>query len=1151
MSFLPQLKSKIHDSNELLHINGVNASQWFFIQRYLHEQKLSGVNVYVFENDKQALEFSSDDENGHHYPDLNHSPYSSVISSEYDFSKRLKTLKELYKNKNEQPLNIYCSYTALFLNNLDSGFFNSQDDFKIKQDDIISPQQLSEKLVELGYQFSSQIQESGDFSKRGEIFDIYTFEGRAVRLHYFDDLIEEIFNIDLETQRTLKDEKIQEVIVGKSNQVFSQEKYSKVFRENFPRPELKYNNLVEIRENILKDLSHGNLFANYSLYAPLFTHKPMSLLEHLKEFHTDITIFNKDQCEVSGTVLWDNLQEQYRDNLEDLETTTPLIEPSVFYSFEKIETHQVNELAINLFEDELSKHINLNIISSLGLYKGEKKYLTFPEPKSRFQYLKNVSELLLNNFEYQGHIFLLFKYTFSQDEMIKNLKEYGVSHQILERVHIISDFQCDGFYYEAENLIVISESDWGAKKKKTTKTTPKSRSADFFAEQISNLKIDDYVIHAEFGVGQYKGLESIQYGESASDFLVIHYADNDKVYVPVYKINLVQKHTDSSAESKLDSLRSKKFQQAKDKARKAAKALAFDLIELQAKRKLEKGYAYSESGEEYKSFEIDFPYDETPDQEKAISKVIGDMESENPMDRLVCGDVGFGKTEVAMRAAFKAIVDNKQVAVLVPTTILTLQHFNSFKQRFKNFPVNIDFLSRLKTPKQSKEIIQKVNDGQIDIIIGTHKLLSNEVQYKDLGLVIIDEEHRFGVAHKEKLKQLKASVDILTLTATPIPRTMQLAQLGLRDISIIQTPPPKRQSVKTFLIREDVATIKEAMERELKRGGQIYYIHNRVNDIEIIAHKIRQMVPKAKIVIAHGQMSERELEKRIQKFYDGDAQILLATTIVESGLDIPSANTMIINRADRFGLAQLHQLRGRIGRSDRKAYAYLVLPQNRKVGDIASKRLKAMQTFSEMGAGFSIASSDLDIRGAGNILGGEQSGHISSIGLELYLELLQEAVQELKGSKDISIQNIEIQTHFPAFIPANDIKDHGQRLRYYKRMSRCQNIEALKDVKDEILDLYGQLSEETQNLYSVFETRLMASKLYLMSIKTSKHKIILKFDQKLLEDKPEARNKLIDFFLSRPNTFKLKPDFSVICSIKESVDRHVLTHFVTSVAEQI
>jgi transcription-repair coupling factor (superfamily II helicase) len=499
----------------------------------------------------------------------------------------------------------------------------------------------------------------------------------------------------------------------------------------------------------------------------------------------------------------------------------------------------------------------------------------------------------------------------------------------------------------------------------------------------------------------------------------------------------------------------------------------------------------------------------------------------------------------------KAVLDKKQVVVLVPTTVLALQHYHSFKKRFENFPVNIDFISRFKTPKEKSEVLKKIAAGHVDILIGTHAVLSDKLEFHDLGILIIDEEHRFGVGHKEKLKVLKTGIDVLTMTATPIPRTLQLSFLGIRDLSLIQTAPPRRQSIKTYIIKEDDLTLKSAIEKELSRGGQVYYVHNRVHDIEEHELYLKKLVPKARISVTHGQMNERELEKRINDFYDHKSDILLSTTIIESGIDIPNANTMIIDRADTYGLAQLHQLRGRIGRSDRKAYAYFMVPDNRILSELSQRRLQALQTYAEMGGGFSLASSDMEIRGAGDILGAEQSGHIEGIGLEFYMDLLQEAIQEIRGEQKVSVKNIEIQAPFSAFIPNTYISDHALRLKYYKRLSNSNEHPRLEEIISEINDAFGMIPRELEALFSILRARIYFQPLGARLVKVSGNQIQLFFNQEILNHNSQLRDKMLGHFMNKPKLYKLNPDSSVFCFFKEQVSHQMLLEFAKHIAPQI
>jgi transcription-repair coupling factor (superfamily II helicase) len=898
-------------------------------------------------------------------------------------------------------------------------------------------------------------------------------------------------------------------------------------------------------------LSDGVLFENYPAYIPLFFKKAGTLFD----------FFNSKDCMIS--VL--NTNETYRAFLESVETMRvefeheeenensenllphfdQLYDFSFFFKLEEQKVIMIDQLNISLNFTEVSDAVDLHLIKT-KTFLNQHINQALPKP----EYIKAALNFLKKHFAFQGKIYFSSYSEASKNEIQHLIDLQDYPRELKDRIEFLPYKVSEGFYYEGERFLIITDGDlFAAKKTKVQKSSKVD--LDLFAEQLATLKAGDFVIHNEYGVGEYLGLEALNIGGDKTDFLVLKYADNDKVYVPVYKLNQIQKHADSHADLKKDSLRTNKFTMLKARARTSAKVLAFDLLKLQAERQSSVAYAFSEPDHLYKEFELAFPFDETPDQARAIEEVLTAMQKPVPMDFLVCGDVGFGKTEVAMRAAFKAVEDKKQVAVLVPTTILALQHYNSFVKRFKEFPVRIEFISRFKSPKESKEILEKAEKGEIDILIGTHKLLSDKLKFSDLGLVIVDEEQRFGVGHKEKLKLMKASVDFLTLTATPIPRTLQMAFLGLRDLALIKTAPPRRQSIKTYVIKEDELTIQNAIQKELQRGGQVFVVHNKVNDIEQYAASIRDLVPDAKITFAHGQMSEKELEDKINAFYSGSYQVLIATTIIESGIDIPNANTMIIDRADTYGLSQLHQLRGRIGRSDKKAYAYFVVPRMREISTIAQKRLHALQTYADMGAGFNIASVDLEIRGAGDILGATQSGHIEAVGLELYMELLKDAINEIRGERKILKKDIELLTPFPAFIPNHYISDPGERLKQYKRLSNCETITLLENIKEEFQDVYGLFSEELSNLFVVLETRIYLQTLGLKSVNVSGSAITLKFDKGFLESNTELRDRVVNFFISRPKIYQFTPDYRVIYNHKTVVTQSDLLKFSKDISQQI
>ncbi|MCX6113126.1 MAG: transcription-repair coupling factor, partial [Proteobacteria bacterium] len=601
--------------------------------------------------------------------------------------------------------------------------------------------------------------------------------------------------------------------------------------------------------------------------------------------------------------------------------------------------------------------------------------------------------------------------------------------------------------------------------------------------------------------------------------------------VPIYRLNTGQRYiAQGGTHLKVDKLGGVTWIKKKSRAKKATMDLAHQLLKLQSERNLKKGYSFSPNDEMFLKFEAEFEYEETPDQLRSINDVFEDMESSKAMDRLICGDVGFGKTEVALRAAFKAVKDGKQVALLVPTTVLAFQHYQVFKKRLQNYPVTVELLTRFKNPREQYQIVEKIKKEEIDIVIGTHRLLSKDVHFSNLGLLIVDEEQRFGVKHKEKIKEFSANVDILTMTATPIPRTLNMSLMGLKDISVITTPPIDRFPIKTFVSKFNNELIRKAILFELKRGGQIFFLHNRVQDLPELHEKLKQIVPEARIISAHGQMDEKELEQKMMAFYNREADVLLCTTIIESGLDVQNANTIIIDRADMFGLSQLYQIRGRVGRSTKRAYCYLFLPSHFTIGKAAVDRIKTLQTFTELGSGFHVASYDLEFRGAGELLGSSQSGFIEDIGLEEYLNLLEEAVENIKGEEKPDELDPEISINVPAFIPETFIKDITQRLYFYKKLSNTQNQEQLKDIEAELEDRYGEVPEELKNLFSIIKIKHYLKPLRVSSVKIGNNKLVYTFD-KTTRILPE---KIVDLVTKRPNKFKITPEMRLISNIDDN-----------------
>src|SRR5256886_8646363 len=604
-----------------------------------------------------------------------------------------------------------------------------------------------------------------------------------------------------------------------------------------------------------------------------------------------------------------------------------------------------------------------------------------------------------------------------------------------------------------------------------------------FLTDFRDLQVGDYVVHVEHGIGQYHGLKEINQGDGNAEFMLLEYAEGARLYVPLTRLDLVQKYRSSEgAKPPLSHLGTAQWAKTKARVRKAMKDMADELLKLYAERKTAQGHAFSKDNEWLREFEDTFEYSETEDQDLAIADVKRDMEMSQPMDRLLCGDVGYGKTEIAMRAAFKAISDNKQVAVLAPTTVLAFQHYETFKQRFAAFPVNIEMISRFRSAWQQKEILQKLEAGKIDILIGTHRLLSKDVKFADLGLLVVDEEQRFGVRHKERIKQMRKQVDVLTMSATPIPRTLHMSLVGLRDMSVIETPPKDRMAIQTVVASWDDKLIQSALEQELDRGGQVYFVHNRVDTIWEIAAKLQELVPRARITVGHGQMSEGELEKVMLKFMHHEADILVATTIIENGLDIPLCNTILINRADRLGLSELYQLRGRVGRSSRRAYAYLLIPKEVELTPIARRRLAALKEFSDLGAGFKIAALDLELRGAGNLLGGEQSGHIEAVGFELYTQMLDRAVREMKGEAAPEEAETQLNLGLNIRIPTQYIAEENQRLRMYKRSAGVHDEAELDDVRKELEDRYGAIPAPVGYLLGASALKVLCERVGVLNV---------------------------------------------------------------------
>lgn len=1139
------LKRLTENKDSELILSGISPEQFhclneLYFQSYFKSENIA--HLYLFATEQEAENFYNqhfyDSDDWEYFPGLGNDIYSSIIPSSSNHFHRFEVLNKI--TKSEKPPSIVSSINAYQLLLPHREFFEKSS-LKLTVSDVITPEELSKILVEIGYQKALSIEEPGTFSNRGEIFDIYPLGGDPIRLYYFDEMIEEIFSISKETLRTNRDNPLESVSIDQTPYSLLVSDYVDNFRNNFPRPSNSNKEAIEYRQEVFKKLRNQQTFDDFPYYTSCFFNECNTLFDYTKNYNT--FLFNSFEITEEFESQQIELDESHDFFLEN---TSQIIKPSpekIFLKeikFPEMSVYRVNELDIKINLDQKEDMIPLDI-----------KPFNFNSSKDRQDFLKQLVQTISDYLNIKNYdVSILYQTQASLDEIKHILKTFS-ENDLISRINF-TKFPIDkGFLYDIEKLLFVSEGDFFHRKAKQKKTKSDNFENDLFADQLSTLEIGDYIIHKDHGLGKYLGVQTLELNNSKSDFVTLEYQDQDKVYVPVYRLNLLQKYSTNQVHVTVANLKTQKFENLKKKARASVKKLAFDLLELQAKRKLKESYAFSPPDHEYNEFALAFPYVETTDQASAIESVIQDMQKTTPMDRLVCGDVGFGKTEVAMRAAFIAVLDNKQVCVLVPTTVLGMQHFNSFKTRFADFPVRIEFISRLQSTKKTNEVLDELKEGKIDILIGTHKLLSDKVKFKDLGLIVIDEEQRFGVGHKEKLKLMRESVDTLTLTATPIPRTLQLSFLGIKELSLIKTPPPKRQSIKTYVIKEDKNTLKIAIEKELQRGGQIFIVHNKVQDIEYFTGKIRELVPSAKIIYAHGQLTPRELEKRITDFYNHKYDILISTTIIESGIDIPNANTMIIDRADTYGLSQLHQLRGRIGRSDKKAYAYFMIPNHKKLSDIAAKRLRALQTYADIGSGFSLASSDLEIRGSGDILGPEQSGHLANIGLELYMELLQEAIQNLKGETQKTFIDIEIVSNFDSYIPNHYIQDAGTRLKYYKKLSNKRSIAELEELSEEIVDQFGQQPVEVKALIQILRSRILLQGIGITKLKIQSNTIIIYFDQNFIAENTDIQERIVNFFMQRPKIYKINPDFSINCRFKDKIELEDFSDFAKHIAEQL
>ncbi len=1021
----------------------------------------------------------------------------------------------------------------------------------LKRDEDFAPETLIEKLVACGYVREEPLKNVGEFSVRGGIIDVWSPDGEMpVRIEFFGDTVDSIREFDAETQ--LSTEQLKKTSIAPMREFSATSKDFKDWtffaRERFE--DEKFARALKDRTQFAKE---GEDFSGWEFLFPLVNPRSSSVFDFLENYV--LIVDEPSIIEHTLTNFYENLEKHFAEITEAGEIG---LEPQELFlsgeqlrgkfdSKQRVELRALGRTAAQVDEQFSLETESPTEIRELPIAKSNKKPLfLFPtaEKASEFEigsrstrkYHGNVKdfaiELKQKNFPAKTQskqdeikdrrpktedrtLFVLQSHGLAE-RLREILRDYEVS--IPETSLLIGDLS-GGFEIPALQLIVHTEADiFGetnqVQSPKSKVQSPKSKTSAFISD-FRDLKAGDFVVHVDHGIGRFEGLQTIETGGATREFMLLFYADNAKLFVPVERLDLVSRFSSGeAAQPTLDRLGGLGWLKTKAKAKRAMRDMADELLRLYAERKLVEGFAFSGDTPWQIEFEDAFPYQLTVDQATAIDDMKEDMQTAVPMDRLVVGDVGYGKTEVAMRGAFKAVMDNKQVAVLTPTTVLAYQHFESFKQRFAAFPVKIELLSRFRSPKEQKEVVKASEEGKVDILIGTHRILSNDVRLPKLGLVVVDEEQRFGVAHKEKLKQLKRKVDVMTLSATPIPRTLNMSLLGMRDMSVIETPPRDRLAINTQVVQFSEGVIKSAIELELARNGQVFFIHNRVETIETITAHIKKIVPHARIIFAHGQMNEKEMEQAMLDFIDYQYDILVATTIIENGIDIPRANTIIINRADNYGLSQLYQLRGRVGRSNRRAYAYLLIPSEVELTPIAKRRLSAIREFSDLGAGFRIAALDLELRGAGNILGGQQSGQLDALGFDLYTKMLERTIQELKGEDIEEESSVSLNLGADVSIPNDYISETAQRLRTYKRISSAETEEDLRRIYTEIQDRYGKIPESVGNLFEYAGLRKLAEKMRVLSV----DKTPSGFAIKLGENAKVAPEKLMEFLAENPES---------------------------------
>lgn len=1032
-----------------------------------------GIVLVVTRSSRQAqlLEqdihlFSDGDLPVFHFPDHETLPYDPFSPHPDIIAERLATLAALARLSR----GLLIVPVATLMQRLPPKTHALGQNIQLRTGQTLVIDDFRRQLLQAGYSHADPVYQAGQFAVRGSVIDLFpTGRKLPLRIDLFDEEIDSLREFDPETQRSTAELQRFDMLPAREYPC------DDVSFDNF-RKAFRYRFIVDTRNvTLYQDLRHGSHPQGLEQYLPLFFKNTESLLDYLP---AEPLVIAQHGIEKAALDFWSATQDRWEQRRHDVQR--PVLDPLELF-FSAREAHK-----------QLGEFKTIDLLEAGRQSANAVLFNTQPAPDLRIHERGNepAAALLAFTHDFAGRIMFAADTTGRREVLANTLQVFGIQPQ---RFDSWTEFLTSGArlglvvlplqqgFVAGSDIAVLTESQlFGGRVRPGTTGKLSERDPEAIIRSLSDLEPGDPVVHEDHGIGRYRGLQSLQIDGREAEFLMLEYAGEDKLYVPVMSMQLISRYTGGASETApLHRLGSEQWARARKRAAKKVRDVAAELLDLYARRQALTGFDFTIDRPLYAEFSSGFPYEETPDQQRAIDAVLEDMVATRPMDRLVCGDVGFGKTEVALRAAFVAVHGGKQVALLVPTTLLAQQHFSTFSDRFADWPVRIELLSRFRTGKQQDTVLKGLADGTVDIVIGTHKLLQRSIKFKQLGLVIVDEEQRFGVRQKERLKQLRAEVDLLTLTATPIPRTLNMAMSGIRDLSIIATPPARRLAIKTLVSQWDNALLREALQREIQRGGQTFFLHNEVRSIERMAREIGELVPAARIRVAHGQMPRRQLENVMLDFYRQRFNVLVCTTIIENGIDVPTANTIIVNRADKFGLAQLHQLRGRVGRSHHRAYAYLVIPDERSMTRDARKRLEAIAALEELGAGFTLATHDLEIRGAGELLGDEQSGEIQSVGFSLYSELLARAVAAIREGKELDLesslrQDTEVEMHVPTLIPEDWLADIHTRLTLYKRIAGARDETGLRDLQVEMIDRFGLLPAQTKYLFKVAELRQKA-----------------------------------------------------------------------------